>query len=622
MQLIRLKYLAVVAVVILGLLIIRLVDLQLWQGANLAMLSQENRLFAQPITPDRGLILDRYGQPLTYNAPLYVYLTAPDRLFSPEQPVTSDSALMMMATDSARLRVKASRQYPVRSALSHVIGYVSKASPAQLLSDDRLRSGDNVGQTGLEKLLDRRLRGRPGLIRYTSTALGEKEKEVLQLPAIPGENVQTTLDPYLATVAFQAMGTKTGAVVIMSADTGEVLALVSTPSFDPDLLSPVGLTQDKTRVAIQLTALFQDPRQVFLNRAINGVYPPGSVFKIITALAGLQTGAFDQNTSVVDEGVLKVGEFSFANWYFSQYGRTEGVVSLVKALTRSNDIFFYKAAEWTGVEKLAEYARMLGYGSPTGLEIGGETTGLVPDPAWKQSQRQEPWYLGNTYHLGIGQGDIQVTLLQVANVLQAVYNQGVRCHPHLLSDSKSNCESLPLESQNLNLVMTGLLGACSPGGTGYPFFDLNAKRDVTAPLVDQLKDGAVVCKTGTAEFGAQEGGRRRTHGLFVLGLATAPLLAGDDSTRSAQLLVKAETTPDSSPIASGSGVINPDFLNWSKWRSQLSSLPLPDSLIIAVLTESDDSVKYREGSRDAAPVARAIVDWISRGVTPVVSQAQ
>lgn len=605
MQLTRLKYLMVLAVVILTLLVVRLVDLQVWQGKKLSSMSQDNRLFSQVIAPDRGLILDRFDQPLTYNNPAYFWLTQPERLFSAQQPVSTQAALMIMATDSGRLRLQTYRHYPVLQPLSHVVGYVSQANASQLSSDDRLRSGDNLGQTGLEKLLDQRLRGQPGFVQYTSTALGEKERPVLSVPARAGENVQTTLDPYLATVAFQAMGVRKGAVVIMSAVTGEVLALVSTPGYDPNLLSASPFSPEKPKTSAQLQALLQNPNQVFLNRAISGIYPPGSVFKIVTALAGLQTGAFDQNTSVEDEGVLKVGEFSFANWYFSQYGRTEGSVSLVKALTRSNDIFFYKAAEWTGVDKLAQYAKILGYGSPTGLEIGGEMAGLVPDPAWKQSQRQEPWYLGNTYHLGIGQGDVQVTLLQVANVLQAVYNKGVRCHPYLLSDSKSRCESLPLDSQNLDLVMAGLLGACSPGGTGYPFFDLNASRDSTADVVDQLQAGAVVCKTGTAEFGGQEGDRRRTHGLFVVGLETVPLLSGDESIRSAQL-------------ATDSATLNPKFLDWQQWRSQLSTASLPESLIIAVLVESDDVIKYREGSRDAAPVARAVVDWISRGVTPVV----
>ena len=206
-----------------------------------------------------------------------------------------------------------------------------------------------------------------------------------------------------------------------------------------------------------------------LQRAVTGQYPPGSTFKLMTALSALQNGAITADTSVNDEGTLKIGEFSFGNWYFSQYGRVEGEVKLIKAIQRSNDIYFYKVAEWVGPAKLAAFARLFHFGRPSGIELSGEAGGTIPDPEWKVKTVGEPWYLGDTYHMGIGQGDVLVTPLQLNQMTAAIAYGGVWCKPHLLFQDKVQCEDLGVSPEHLVSVIEGMKAACSPGGTAFPF---------------------------------------------------------------------------------------------------------------------------------------------------------
>ncbi|MBI3342705.1 penicillin-binding protein 2, partial [Candidatus Gottesmanbacteria bacterium] len=188
--------------------------------------------------------------------------------------------------------------------------------------------------------------------------------------------------------------------------TEEILALYTSPSFDANIFSQA-LPKDT------YDKLFEDPDLPMFNRGIGGVYPPGSTFKIVTAIAGLEEAAITVGTVFEDIGQLVIGQFRFPNWYFTQYGKTEGLVGIVKAIQRSNDIFFYKAGEAIGITKLAVWAKRLGIGTPLGIEIPGEAGGLMPDPAWKamrfdspadRETRNNQWYLGDTYHVAIGQG--------------------------------------------------------------------------------------------------------------------------------------------------------------------------------------------------------------------------
>ena len=523
----------------------RLFDVTVRRGHEFLSLSQNNRQFTRRYPAERGIILDRYGEPLVYNQKVYFQYADPQALYSDKLAIEMDEALSRMATDSASVGYDFDRVYPHKEALATALGYVSMITAEDLADNRSLALTSRLGRTGLEAVFDNLLASQPSLAKFEVNALGKTQRLLSTTAATYGRNLQSTLDAQLSTLAYQAMKGKQGAVVILDAKNGAVLTLLSAPSFDPNLFNDSKLHQKEIR------AYLQDERKVFFNRALSGSYPPGSVFKLVTAVAALQESAIDADSQVQDEGVLKVGDFSYANWYYTQYGRVEGAVDLQKALARSNDIFFYKAAEWLGPTKLANYSRMFGLGERSGIEAMSENRGLVPDPAWKEKQRGEPWYLGNTYHFGIGQGDLLVSPLQVASMTQAIANQGVLCQPTLLSEKAVQCRSLALDQDNVDQVIKGMVSACSSGGTAYPIFPLNEKYP-----------NLVACKTGTAEFGAADDrGYRPTHAWLT---AIVNLL------------------PEQLPH-------------------------LPRQLIITVLVESDEAKIYREGSQDAAPVVAEIL---------------
>jgi penicillin-binding protein 2 len=264
---------------------------------------------------------------------------------------------------------------------------------------------------------------------------------------------------------------------------------------------------------------------------------------MLTALAALETGTISPDTKIEDTGVLTVGKFSFGNWYFSQYGKKEGFLNIVGAIKRSNDIFFYKLGEMIGIQKLADWVKKAGGGSPTGIDMPGEESGLMPDPAWQKEVKGEDWYLGNTYHIAIGQGDILATPLQVNSWTNTVANGGKLCRPHLVRGQKlaagsqnGLCKDLNLKKENVALVKEGMNQACSPGGTGFPLFNFKVPSTSTdATGKESLKfkiDGVdflepteasvsaknwveipVACKTGTAEYGDP---KNKTHAWFTL----------------------------------------------------------------------------------------------------------
>jgi penicillin-binding protein 2 len=223
-----------------------------------------------------------------------------------------------------------------------------------------------------------------------------------------------------------------------------------------------------------------------LNRTTSGRYHPGSVFKIAVAAGGLESGVIDGQTLIEDTGVIKIGDYSYSNWLWTKRGGTDGMVDVVKALKKSNDIFFYKLGERMGPDSIKEWAMKFGYGQKTGVEVFGEIDGVVPDEEWKKEARGENWFLGNTYHYAIGQGDLGVTPLQVNMSTNIIAANGKKCKMSLLKDTKPECETVKIKSDNLELVKSGMLAACSEGGTAWPLFNFKTK---------------IACKTGTAEVG-------------------------------------------------------------------------------------------------------------------------
>jgi penicillin-binding protein 2 len=259
----------------------------------------------------------------------------------------------------------------------------------------------------------------------------------------------------------------------------------------------------------------------------------------VTSLAGLEEGVITESTTVEDNGVITIGPFTFPNWYFLQYGKTEGVVNVVKALQRSNDIFFYKAGEWIGVTKLAEWARKVGIGAPLGIELSGEAGGLVPDPAWKKIRfateadkiaRNDEWYLGDTYHISIGQGYLLTTPLAVNTWTNIIANGGKLFRPTIrkitsLREEREQCKDLGLKKESVHIIMEGMEKACATGGTGWPLFNFSVSKATGTPAdIQESSPSAAVkvqipvaCKTGTAEFGDP---KNRTHAWFT---AFAPI---------------------------------------------------------------------------------------------------
>jgi len=475
--------------------------------------------------------------------------------------------------------------------------------------------GDWVGRMGLEKSYDRVLRGQNGYRMFEINTYGEKQRLIDEKQPLAGNDVLTSIDPYLTKIAYEALGQAKGAVVMVDATTGQLLVMVSKPAFNANDL--VNRAQDEVaehqrRLAVE--GYFTDERKVFFNRAVSGVYPPGSVFKLVTAVAGLENGSFDETKTVIDEGVLKVGDYEYANWLYTQRGATDGEISLVRAIARSNDIFFYKAAEWVGPDKLAAQARQFGFGEPSGVELAGEASGLVPDPAWKEKTQGERWFLGNTYHFGIGQGDLTVTPIQVAQLVQTLNNNGVLCHPKVvLHDGKSewtaeNCTNLGLSSSSIELTLQGMVAACQQGGTGSLLFKFNQDQPLVADTKNAqelIENGAVGCKTGTSEFGAANAaGRRNTHGWFVA-ITSVESQNVEDNLQS--LLEQKKKQQIEGTVENSSILTEADI---EMWLDGVKQNGFPHKIAVVVLVESDETVPFREGSQDSAPIVVQLLDYL------------
>lgn len=473
-------------------LIVRVVDLMIINGVSFRSQADENRFFRKVIQPHRGVLIDRNGLPLVKNTVSYKTSSSGKTFVAhPLDLVLIDEvkALELSLKEPESVLASFSRESLFVPQLSHVLGYVGFIDPSGEPFVTSLE--ERVGKAGLERALNKQLRGGFGERLYEMSADGKLLRLVSQTLAQRGEDVQTTLDSRLSTVAYTAFAGRNGAAIISNPNTGEILAMVSSPGYS----------------MASFSAALNNEQKPLINRAITA-YPPGSTFKMMTALAALEDEKITSTTMVHDEGEIKVGEQVFGNWYYRQYGKTEGNIALTRALSRSNDIYFYKTAELLGPTKLAEYSKRFGLGKPTGIELVEEHVGLLPSPAWKEKEVGEKWYLGDTYHMGIGQGYILSTPLQINRMTAGIATKGKLCSSHLVQTTRVNCEELGLNADQVEIVIKGMIEACSTGGTAFPFFEDNER------LADQKK---VACKTGTAEFGgSDEKGRKKTHGWFTM----------------------------------------------------------------------------------------------------------
>ncbi len=488
----------------------RLFWLTVVKGSYYRQLSQNNRLRENILPAPRGVITDRKGEILVRNKPASL-VKIPCGQQECYQRLTHEEILKLEAENKLSwLTLGVAREYPEETAFSHLLGFVGQLKKEEINQNycgRKLNYSDEIGRLGIEKAFDCQLKGKQGRELYEIDALGNKVKTLSYLEAVPGQNLTLSIDKELQLKAQEALNNRNGAVIAHNPQTGEIFVLYSSPSFDLAKFAD-GLSQT------EYDKLINDPNKPLFNRAIAGVYPPGSTFKPLLAAAALEEQVITKTTQVEDVGVLTVGRFSFGNWYFSQYGRKEGLVNVVKALARSNDIFFYKVGEWLGVEKIAGWAKKFKLGQTLGIEIAGEEKGLVPDASWKQAVMKEQWFLGDTYHYAIGQGNLLVTPLQIAFALGSFGNEGIICQPTLLK--KNSCLRLTdkLYSANtLALVKEGMIAACQAGGTAYPFFHYQVNG----------REIKVACKTGTAEFGDPQ---NKTHAwFFALAPADNPQLA-------------------------------------------------------------------------------------------------
>lgn len=510
----------------------RIADLQLVRGSYFRSLSDGNRIRRVPLRAPRGEIVDRNGKPLARNTPVYKLAQfSSGGIVTKTEELSREEALKIQslgqeASDPSRnlagLLVDIKREYPLGAAGAHLIGYVSEANPEEIgqMANDKCQMsnnnaqvyilGDLVGRMGIEKQYDCILRGIDGEELIEVDTRGRLVRRLGRRDPVPGKTIKLAIDADLQNDAYNALVsapalTKSvggasfeggevarGAFVAQNPTNGEILALVSVPSFDP------------STIARDYNHLANDKNLPLFNRAVSGAYNPGSTFKIVTSAAGLEDGKIDKDFKYKDEGILTVktawGSFSYTNWYFTQYGKTEGEIGIVRALTRSTDTFFYKVGELVGPDRLAFWAQKFGYGAKTGIDLPGEVIGLMPTPDWKIKTKGESWFLGNTYHMAIGQGDVVASPVQVNQMTEIVASGGKLCRPKVVQVGQAGqvdqgCVGVGLEQDTLDAIKEGMIGACSTGGTAFPFFGFSPK---------------MACKTGTAQTIES-----RTHAWFT-----------------------------------------------------------------------------------------------------------
>lgn len=501
-----------------AILSLRLFHLQVVQGAMLRERSDNNRIFVRRIPAARGLLYDRNDKSLVVNQPVYRLLTNDyGRLLHESPIITHEQALQIEATDSGRTIQSIGRYYPYGRVTSHVLGYVAQADPSELIPG-QIAIGEMVGKAGLEKYFNQALIGVPGSELIELDARGRVLRRVGERDSQPGDDVYLHLDVGLQKYIDEILADYIGSVVVTRPNTGAVLALVSHPNYDPNVFGydPTLMGQqvnlERNRQIAQLLSRADRP---MFNRAIAGTYPPGSVYKIVPSVAGLETGKIVPSTQIEDTGEIVIDQFRFRNWFFTQYGRSDGMVDLTTALKRSNDIYYYRLGEMVGVDQIAAWSRNFGLGTKTGIDLIGEANGLVPDRLWKERVKNERWYLGNTYHLSIGQGDLTTTPLQVNQMMAVIASGGRWCRPLLVRRIGSNdapgaeCREVGIKPEYIQAVTEGLIAACKPGGTASVFFNfsLHQLNNRFAP------EAQVACKTGTAQFHDPQD---RTHAWFTI----------------------------------------------------------------------------------------------------------
>ncbi len=545
----RVAFAAGAVVLAFALLIGRFVFLQVLQHDYYTTRAEDNRISLVPIPPDRGVITDRNGLVLARNYSAFTLEITPSKVESLDQTIEALGELIeIQPKDKRRFRklleesrsfeslpirtrltdeevarfaanrfrfpgveVKARlfRQYPFGPVAAHAIGYINRINKADLDfigeqgQSANYKGTEHIGKTGLEKSYEFHLHGETGYEKVEIDAGGRAVRSLSRTPPTPGNNLTLTLDIKLQEMAEKAFGERRGALVAIEPSTGGILALVSTPTFDPNLFVDGIRSEDWDQ-------LNNSPSRPMINRALNGAYPPGSTYKPFMALAALETGKRTPAQAIADPGFFSFGGHTFRD---DKKGG-HGMVDMYKSIVHSCDTYYYMLANDMGIDNIARFMAPIGFGSKTGIDIDGESVGVLPSPEWKKRRfkkaEQQKWFAGETISIGIGQGYNNFTPIQLAQAMAALANDGVLFKPHLVkhvTDSRSGDKTmiepeplrvLPWKKQNIETIKKAMVGV-NTEGTGARAF----------AGAEYVSGG----KTGTAQVFSLKGGEYFAHKL-------------------------------------------------------------------------------------------------------------
>lgn len=503
----KIKIVVVLVLVALTVLVVRLWYLQVIKGDEMKQKSENNSVRFRKILPLRGLIMDRNRQVLVDNRPSF------DIVYMPRKGKRSDiiieklkefykrsslefsadqSLPQMKPYQSVKLEknvgmdkiavvetnaldlpgvyidISPIRLYLDGEILAPVIGYTGEVSKEELEKNEEYESGDITGKHGVEKYLDSYIRGKQGAELIEVNAYGKEIKNLGRINPISGYNIILNIDFELQKAAWEALEGKAGAIAVLDPRNGAVLAMVSSPSFDPNLFNS-GFS------GTQWSDIVNNPLNPLSNRVISGQYPPGSTYKLIVAAAALEEGIVTPDTKFHCNGAYNFGKRTFHCWQKKGHGQ----VDLHKAMVESCDVYFYNVGRMLGVDKIAHYAKLFGLGKATGIDLPNEKNGLIPTRQWKLARMKQPWHQGETISISIGQGFDLVTPLQLVSAYSAFANGGTLWKPQLVNriettDGKIYKEflpekrgELPLKKETIDFLSRALWGVVNePGGTG------------------------------------------------------------------------------------------------------------------------------------------------------------
>jgi penicillin-binding protein 2 len=560
----RARMVVVTAAILLAFLVLalRLFYLQIIRYDDLNEQAENNRTAIVPIVPNRGVIMDRNGVVLATNYSAYTLEITPSKVVVPldeliEQlagvidiqsrdkrrfkrqmdvsksfesvPIRNrltDEEVARFAAQRYRfpgveIKARLFRNYPYSELASHVIGYIGRINPAEKgkieESEDsgNYRGTDYIGKLGVEQSYEAQLHGTAGVQQMETSAGGRAVRRLNSSQAIPGNSVVLSIDIKLQKLVEDLYGKRRGALVALDPKTGEVLAFVSKPTFDPNLFVD-GIDFENWQ------ALNESPDKPLLNRALRGTYPPGSTYKPFMALAALQTGKRSEKALISDPGFFMFGNHRFRD---DKEGG-HGVVDMYKSIVESCDTYYYTLARDMGVDLMYEQMKPLGFGQITGIDILGESRGVLPSTEWKRSTYKKPeqqrWYSGETISLGIGQGYNNFTMLQIAHAMGTLANNGLKMKPHLVREvvdvetkvatlvAKEPIGQLPFTPENLEVIRRAMVGVNLEGTSASSF--------VGASYTSGGKTGTAqvyTVKQNEKYNAASIDERMRDHALFV-----------------------------------------------------------------------------------------------------------